>query len=112
MAKPARMAAMKMLVPVAESQLIAYTAASGCACGTTGGTRKIIWCSVGTGRRMTEIPSSHAFMLGRPHTNTRTLRMIQGVQARRTSAAVCAGAARMSSGTPATGCSSPPAERG
>src|SRR5262245_51621683 len=101
------MAARKMPLPVADSQLIEKMAASVCAAGTTGGTRRIAWCRNGTGIRMTDRLSSHAFTLGMPQMKTMTLRMIHGVHARRMVAADTA-AASASSGADLKVCATSP----
>ena len=75
------MAATKIPVPVADSQLSAKTAASGRASGTTGGVRSTMLCSSRTGNRRIEMPSRSAFICGNPQTKTTMLRMIQGTHA-------------------------------
>ena len=75
-------AATKMPLPVADNQFSTKTAGSARGDGTTGGTRLIRLWRPGTGMRTTEMLSSAAFICGSPQTNTRTLRMIHGIQAR------------------------------
>src|SRR5215472_14292919 len=81
MQSPAMIAATKMPLPVALSQLQLKTAGSGVAVATTGGTRRTIWSNAGTGSFGAEIPSSNDRVCGRPQINTTTVRMIQGSQA-------------------------------
>src|ERR1700674_5530357 len=82
MQKPATIAASRIPVPVAESQLSAYTAPSLAGLATTGGTFSTIWCRCGTGYLKTDTPSSHDLNCGAPHANTNTESTIHGNQAR------------------------------
>src|ERR671913_1999106 len=76
---PARMAATRMPVPVADAHDSAKTALSVTGADTTGGTRSTRLCSPGTGSRTVVHASSVFLMYGSPHANTRTLRMIHGI---------------------------------
>jgi hypothetical protein len=71
-----------MPVPVAVSQLKAKKTGSVRGVGTTGGTRWTMLWMAGTWMSILVSGSSHVLVIGRPHANTRTLRMIQGSQAR------------------------------
>ena len=82
---PEMMAATRMPLPVADSQLKLNTAPSAVFFATTGGTRRIRLCSPLTGILKIEILSRKALTLGSPHRNTNTLRMTQGVHALTTS---------------------------
>ena len=77
--------ARKIPLPVADSQLKLKTAASAVGFETTGGMRITSLSRPGTGILGAEIPSSKAFVCGNPQTKTTTLRIIQGIQARRIS---------------------------
>src|SRR6266702_7795943 len=86
--KPEMMAAIRMPLPVADSQLKLNTAASGVLFATTGGTLMIRLCKPLTGILKTEILSRQALTLGSPQRNTSTLRMTHGVHALATSPAL------------------------
>src|SRR2546426_11307939 len=77
--------ARKIPLPVADSQLKLKAAASAVGFETTGGMRSTSLSRPGTGILGAEIPSSKAFVCGNPQTKTTTLRIIQGIQARRIS---------------------------
>src|ERR1044071_536267 len=81
MHNPAISDAMKIPVPVAESQLKLKTAASAELFATTGGTRTTILSSHITGIFRADNPSRRALTCGKPQVKTTTLRMIQGSQA-------------------------------
>src|SRR5579862_6509163 len=85
MTAPAMSAATKIPVPLADSQLNKNTAVSGFGLATTGGTRWTIPSSPGMGNLGAEMPSKMALTCGSPQRKTTTLKMTQGVQARRTS---------------------------
>src|SRR5690348_7832312 len=71
-------AAMRIAVPLAESQLNVKTAASAVGLRTTGGMRCTILSRPGIAIFGAEIASSQALTSGRPQTNTITERRIQG----------------------------------
>src|SRR5881227_2651973 len=75
--------AIKIPLPEADNQLKFRMAFSAVGFATTGGTRRTSLSSPGIGIFGAEIPSSSALVCGKPHTNTTTLRMIHGNQARR-----------------------------
>src|SRR5213080_5586107 len=77
--------ARKIPLPVADNQLKLKIAASAVGFATTGGMRITSLSRPGTGILGAEIPSSKAFVCGNPQTKTTTLRIIQGIQARRIS---------------------------
>ena len=77
--------ARKIPLPVADIQLKLKIAASAVGFATTGGTRITSLSRPSTGIVGAEIPSSKAFVCGNPQTKTTTLRIIQGIQARRIS---------------------------
>src|SRR5260370_141382 len=87
--KPEMTAAIRMPLPVADSQLKLNTAPSGALLATTGGTLRIRLCRPLTGILKTEILSRMALTLGNPQRKTSTLRMTQGTQALATSPALC-----------------------
>src|SRR4051794_34809037 len=72
-------AASRIAVPVADSQLKANTAASGVAFPTTGGTRDTSLSRPGIGRLGAERRLRNAFTCGVPHANTITTRKIHGM---------------------------------
>src|SRR5216684_1145456 len=78
-------AAIRMLLPVADSQLKLNTASSGALLATTGGTLRIKLCSPLTGILKTEVLSRRLLTLGSPQRKTSTLKMTQGTQALATS---------------------------
>src|SRR5213592_3611641 len=82
---PEMMAATRMPLPVADSQLKLNTAASAVFLATTGGTLRIRLCKPLTGILKIEILSRKALTLGSPHRNTSTLKMTHGVHALTTS---------------------------
>src|SRR2546428_1043419 len=75
--------AARMPLPEADSQLKLRIAFSAVGFATTGGTRRTSLSSPGIGIFGAEIPSSSDLVCGSPQTNTTTLRMIHGSQARR-----------------------------
>src|SRR5205809_3914592 len=86
---PAMIAAMKQPVPVAESQLKSYRAASGVSLVTTGAARvTALWskgtCQIGVVARLMA-----PLMDGSPHKNTKTDRIANGIQALTICPAVC-----------------------
>ncbi len=81
MRSPARRAAKRIPVPVAESQLRLKMAGSGVGAATTGGTRSTTLCRPVTGILMVVFASIHAEKRGRPQTKTTTLKTNQGSQA-------------------------------
>src|SRR3989442_13525892 len=91
---PAKIAAMKQAVPVAESQLKSNFAFSGSARETTGAARVTARCSTGTSHP----PRSNAGVVirlsvvlidGNPHNSTKTASTTKGVHARATCAGLC-----------------------
>src|ERR1051325_3059608 len=89
MMKPARMAAARMPVPVAERMLKSKTAfsagvgLSGVGAGTTGAVRTTALCRCGTSNLGANALLSCDFTAGIPHTKTSTLKRIHGAHARR-----------------------------
>src|SRR6266567_363318 len=89
MTNPARNAANRIPVPVAESQLSLNTASSGgvglsaVGKGTMGGVRTTTLCSPGTAKAGDEILLSCFFTAGTPQTKTTTLSKIHGSHAAR-----------------------------
>src|SRR5205809_5026460 len=89
MTHPARNAANRIPVPVAESQLSLNTASSGAVGlaavgkGTMGGVRTTTMCSPGTAKAGDEILLSCFFTAGTPQTKTSTLSKIHGSHAAR-----------------------------
>src|ERR1700730_4768583 len=81
--RPAMIEASRIPLPDADSQLKLKTAPSAVGLATTGGTRRTSLSRPGTEIFNSENPSMNAFVCGRPQTNTTTLRMIHGNQARR-----------------------------
>src|SRR5262249_3543426 len=92
---PATIAAAKIPVPVAESQLSTKTAgsvlggSSGFGAGTTGGTRSTTLCNPGTLNSGADIPLSLTFVHGSPHAKTNKLNSIHGAHARTISREPC-----------------------
>src|SRR6266513_1960539 len=78
---PATIAAKKHPVPVAESQLKSYRAASGVSLVTTGAARVTARCRKGTSQTGVVALFIAPLTLGRPHTSTKTERMANGIQA-------------------------------
>ena len=74
-------AAIRMPVPVAESQLSVYTAASGVGFVTTGGMRTTRLCRPSMGNFGAEIAFRKSLACGSPQMKTNTLRIAHGVQA-------------------------------
>src|SRR5580698_2282772 len=101
---PDTIAARKQPVPVAESQLKSYRAASGVGFATTGTAREIALCRYGTshpGGPARTLPLAittrnagvvarfmASFMDGRPHRSTKRDKMAKGIHAFRTCPAV------------------------
>ena len=88
-----RMAAIRMAVPVAASQLKVYTAPYGVACATTGGILATSLSSMGTGMLMmveaSGPPAANSALKGlRLHSVTIAVRMMKGDQALRMAPAV------------------------
>src|SRR5689334_17358687 len=75
---PVMSAAMRIAVPLADSQLKVNTAGSAVARATTGGIRWIILSRPGTASFGAEIASSRALTLGNPQMNTITDSRTQG----------------------------------
>ena len=71
----------QLSVPVMDSRLKLYTAASVVGVATTGGTFCTNSCKPLTGNLMMNKESSQALTCGMPHRNTHTLRTIQGSHA-------------------------------
>src|SRR5207244_9697276 len=86
-ASPAMIDAKKIPLPVADNQLRVKTAPSVAGLATTGGTRITSLSSPGTEILGAEIPSRKDVVCGNPQTNTTTLRIIHGSQARSVSEA-------------------------
>src|SRR6266704_2380737 len=86
---PATIAAKKQPVPVAESQLKSYRAASGVSLVTTGAARLIALCRNGTSHTGVVARFIAPLTAGRPHTSTKTERMANGIQALMIWPAVC-----------------------
>src|SRR4051812_26533618 len=82
MTKPAMIDAMRIAVPVADSQLKMKTAPSGAGVATTGGTRVTSLSSPAIASFGDDTPLRKFFTVGRPQANTTTLRMIHGVHER------------------------------
>src|SRR5512139_1793236 len=76
-------------VPVAESRLKVYLAASSDGFFATGGTFCTRLCSPLISNDGAKIPFSQVFTDGSPHTNTTTVSTIQGIQAMNASPAEC-----------------------
>src|SRR5438132_5156452 len=76
-------AVMRIAVPDADSQLKRKTAGSAVSLATTGGTRATSLSSPPIGIDGAEILLRRAFTCGVPQANTVTVRMIQGMIARR-----------------------------
>src|SRR5216117_1440235 len=91
--RPATIAAMKHPVPVAESQLKSYRAASGFSAVTTGAARLTALCSNGTSQVGVVALLRAPLNAGRPHRNTMSERIANGIQALRTWPAVYLGSA-------------------
>src|SRR5436853_1928637 len=85
-------AAMKHPVPVAESQLKSYRAASGVSFVTTGAARVTALCSKGTFQMGVVALLMAPLIAGRPHTRTVSDRIANGIQALATCPALCLGA--------------------
>ena len=77
------MADSRMPVPVADSSANEYTAASLAGLGTTGGIFSTRLCRPLIGKLGAKMPFSQALTGGKPQTNTNTVRIAHGVQARR-----------------------------
>src|SRR6059036_49705 len=86
---PAMIAAMKQPVPVAESQLKSYRAASGVSLVTTGAARVTALWSKGTFQIGVVARLMAPLMAGSPHKNTKTERIANGIQALAIWRAVC-----------------------
>src|SRR5712691_6977432 len=71
-----------MPLPDADRKLKLKTAFSGAGFATTGGTRSTSLSRPGIGIFSAEMPSRNDFVCGNPQTNTTTLRIIHGSQAR------------------------------
>src|ERR1051325_1290836 len=90
MKSPARMAAARIPVPVAESQLSLKTASSGLVGlsevgeGTTGGARTTRLCNPAIWNLGSETSLRNFFIFGAPQTNTSTLNNSHGTQASQT----------------------------
>ena|SRR5436190_14553245 len=84
-------AAMRIAVPLADSQLKVNTAGSAVARTTTGGTRWIILSKPGIASFGAEMASSFALTLGRPQRKTMTLSKTHGSQGEGCLAVVTAG---------------------
>src|SRR5437016_14356547 len=81
--RPATIAAKKQPVPVAESQLKSYRAASGVSLVTTGAARLTALCRNGTSQTGVVARFIAPLTAGRPHTSTKTDRIANGIQALR-----------------------------
>src|SRR2546427_969410 len=81
--RPATIAAKKQPVPVAESQLKSYRAASGVSLVTTGAARLTALCRNGTYQTDVVAPFIVPLNTGRPPTNTATVRIAHGIPALR-----------------------------
>src|SRR5438552_11593594 len=79
--RPATIAAKKHPVPVAESQLKSYRAASGVSLVTTGAARVTARCRKGTSQTGVVALFIAPLTAGRPHTSTKTERIANGIQA-------------------------------
>src|SRR5437867_817545 len=82
-ARPAMIAAMKHPVPVAESQLKSKRAASGVSLATTGAARETALCSSGTFQTGVVARLMVPLIAGRPHPNTVSDRIANGIHALR-----------------------------
>src|SRR6266702_1965344 len=82
-ARPAMIAAMKHPVPVAESQLKSKRAASGVSLATTGAARDTALCSSGTFQTGVVARLMAPLIAGRPHANTVSDRIANGIHALR-----------------------------
>src|SRR3989442_9402353 len=91
--RPAIIAAMKHPVPVAESQLKSYRAASGVSLVTTGAARVTALCSKGTFQIGVVALLMAPLIAGRPQTSTVSDRIANGIQALATCPGVCLGTA-------------------
>src|SRR5205809_1408360 len=89
--RPATIAAKKHPVPVADSQLKSYRAASGVSLVTTGAARDTALCRNGTFQTGVVARFIAPLIAGRPHTNTKTERMANGIQAFAIWPGVCLG---------------------
>src|SRR5574343_1410555 len=89
MTRPPTTADSKMPLPVADSKLNTYSAASAVGLGTTGGTFSISLCRPSIANLGAKRPLSQVLVVGRPQANTNTVRMTQGVQALSTAARSC-----------------------
>src|SRR5262245_39734397 len=78
-------AAIRMAVPVADSQLRVNTAGSAVGCATTGGTRCTSWSNPAATIFGAEIPFSKLLIEGSPQRNTTALKISQGRSDRRMS---------------------------
>src|SRR2546428_9408181 len=90
---PATIAAKKQPVPVAESQLKSYRAASGVSLVTTGAARVTALCSKGTFQIGVVALLMAPLIAGRPQTSTVSDRIANGIQALATCPGVCLGTA-------------------
>src|SRR3989441_5417900 len=86
---PATIAAKKQPVPVAESQLKSYRAASGVSLVTTGAARVTALCRYGTSQTGVVARFIAPLTAGRPHRSTKTERIANGIQALMILPAVC-----------------------
>src|SRR3989442_316748 len=82
-ARPAMIAAMKHPVPVAESQLKSKRAASGVSLATTGAARDTALCSSGTAQTGVVARLMALLIAGRPHANTVSDKIANGIHALR-----------------------------
>src|SRR2546426_1236148 len=89
--RPATIAAKKQPVPVAESQLKSYRAASGVSLVTTGAARVTALCSNGTFQIGVVARFMAPLIAGNPHTSTKTDRIANGIHALTIWPAVCLG---------------------
>src|SRR5213596_2522822 len=87
--RPAMIAAMKQPVPVAESQLKSYRAASGVSLVTTGAARVTALCRKGTFQIGVVARFMTPFIDGSPQRSTTIERIANGIQARMISGVVC-----------------------
>src|SRR5206468_12918334 len=81
--RPATIAAKKHPVPVAESQLKSYRAASGVSLVTTGAARDTALCKNGTFQTGVVARFIAPLIAGRPHTSPKTERMANRSEERR-----------------------------
>src|SRR5215831_15834882 len=86
-ANPEMIAAMRIAVPVADSQLSEKTAASGVGLGTTGGTRETILSRPAIGMFGEEMWLRKLLTCGVPHANTTRTSTIHGMRATRSGGA-------------------------